>query len=245
MTAKLSVNINKLATLRNARGGQQPNLLEAAIRIQEFGADGITVHPRPDERHIRREDVFALKKVVTKEFNIEGYPSEDFLNLVAEVNPEQVTLVPDPPNVLTSDAGWKVEERFGFLQGAITTLKARTDSRVSIFIDPSDYVGKPVDLLKEVGTDRIELYTHAYAKFFGSSEQSAVLGTYSELADRVSNIGVGVNAGHDLNQENLNAFAEAIPALDEVSIGHALVCEAVYEGLKHTVGNYLRCLRVA
>ncbi|MFM9004043.1 MAG: pyridoxine 5'-phosphate synthase [Flavobacteriales bacterium] len=232
---KLSVNINKIATLRNARGGNTPDVLEAALRIERFGADGITVHPRPDERHIRRRDVYDLKGVLQTEFNIEGYPSDDFLAMVLEVKPHQVTLVPDPPDAITSSAGWDVLTHRSFLTEVTTSLKA-AGIRVSIFLnaDPS-----LVEAAALTGTDRIELYTESYAVGYAINKELAVK-PFVETAKLAHACGMGVNAGHDLSFANLRFFASSVPNLLEVSIGHALVSDALYWGLENTVQLYKR-----
>ncbi len=235
---KLSVNINKIATIRNARGGNIPDVIKAAIDIEHFGGQGITVHPRPDERHIKVADVYELKKVVTTEFNIEGFPSPFFIDLVMKVMPTQVTLVPDPPDVLTSNAGWNTMEHQLFLQQVITLLKSK-GMRVSIFIDPEPQL---MESAKSTGTDRIELYTEAYAKNY-SNDPVAAIKPYLETANVAHQFGLGVNAGHDLNLENLAYFHRIIPYLDEVSIGHALISDALYFGLEKTVGMYLERLK--
>ncbi|MBK9319935.1 MAG: pyridoxine 5'-phosphate synthase [Bacteroidetes bacterium] len=235
---KLSVNINKIATLRNARGGNIPDLVQAAIDIQKFGADGITIHPRPDERHIRYSDVYNLKKVVTTEFNIEGYPSMDFMKLVDDVRPEQVTLVPDPPGVLTSNAGWDMITHQSFLRDVVSFFKS-IDCRVSLFVDPSAGM---VEAAATTGTDRVELYTEAYASGFAEDPSAAIL-PYLEAAQAAHAVGLGLNAGHDLNLENLAYFHRLIPFLLEVSIGHALISDALYFGLEETVRLYKDCLK--
>ena len=235
---KLSVNINKIATLRNARGGQVPDVIKAAVDIERFGADGITVHPRPDERHIRYADVYALKDVVTTEFNIEGYPGEDFLKLVKKVKPHQVTLVPDPPDVLTSNNGWDTINNKDFLKEIISNLKA-DGMRVSIFINPDTEM---IHHAADTGTDRIELYTEMYASHFALNRNDAVR-AYIIAAQAAIDCGIGINAGHDLNLDNLKFFAEQIPGLLEVSIGHALISDALYYGLDNTVNMYKRLLK--
>lgn len=237
-TCKLSVNINKIATLRNARGGSIPDVILAAQRCQEYGAQGITVHPRPDERHITYKDVRELRGVVHTEFNIEGYPSEDFLALAEEVKPEQVTLVPDPPGVLTSNAGWKVSENLDFLKEVISRLKSQ-GMRVSIFMETDK---KEIELASDTGTDRIELYTEDYARTYPTDPETAVR-AYKEAAQLAHQLGMGVNAGHDLDLNNLKNFNEQIPELLEVSIGHALISDALYFGLQNTIQLYLRALR--
>lgn len=234
---KLSVNINKIATLRNARGGNLPDLLKVASDCERFGAQGITVHPRPDERHIRYKDVIDLKKLVTTEFNIEGYPSEKFISLVLQVKPHQVTLVPDPPEAITSNAGWNTLKNLGFLQEVISVFK-KSGIRTSIFIDPVDEM---IRIAAETGTDRVELYTEAYAANFEKDKYSAIK-DYAIAAKTASNCGLGLNAGHDLNLKNLRFFSENIPGLLEVSIGHALICDSIYLGLENTIQLYLRQL---
>lgn len=240
MTPNLSVNINKIATLRNARGENNPDLLQVAIDCQQFGADGITVHPRPDERHVRRADVTALRAVVRKEFNIEGYPSEDFMKLVLAVKPQQVTLVPDAPDAITSSAGWNVEENFDFLTSVIDPLK-KAGIRTSIFVDPDP---AQITLAAKTGADRVELYTKPYADLFPVNRESAVA-PYVVAAKAAHSVGLGVNAGHDLNLQNLGFLAERLPWLSEVSIGHALICEALYLGLEETIKRYKTCLKEA
>ncbi|MCX6305414.1 MAG: pyridoxine 5'-phosphate synthase [Bacteroidetes bacterium] len=234
---KLSVNINKIATLRNARGGDLPNIVKTALDCERFGAQGITVHPRPDERHIRFKDVLDLKPLLTTEFNIEGYPSDAFIDLVLKVLPAQVTLVPDPPGVLTSNAGWDTLQHESFLKEVILRFHA-SGIRTSIFIEPD-----PVMIRQAVktGTDRIELYTEAYAKYFPSGREEAIK-PYVAAAHAAVESGLGINAGHDLNLDNLKYFAERIPGLLEVSIGHALICDALYYGLENTIQLYLRQL---
>ena len=235
---KLSVNINKLATLRNARGGNYPDLLKAAADVQRFGAEGITVHPRPDQRHIRIKDVYGLKPVVYTEFNIEGYPSKEFMELIKEIRPTQATLVPDPPDVLTSNAGWDTKKNKSFLSEKIAELH-ENKLRVSLFVAPDEEV---IRHAKETGADRVELYTENYAKEFPANPEKA-LAPYSKAARSAKEIGIGLNAGHDLNLHNLKYFSENIPELLEVSIGHALICDALYFGLENTVQLYLRQLR--
>jgi pyridoxine 5-phosphate synthase len=230
---KLSVNINKIATLRNARGGRLPDPVQAAVKIQEFGADGITVHPRPDERHIRYHDVFLLREVVHTEFNIEGYPDDRFLELIEAVVPEQVTLVPDPPHVLTSNAGWDVAARMDFLKSVIVRIK-RSGCRVSLFLDP---VPERARLAKEAGADRIELYTESFASGFSDDPEESVR-DYVSTAAAAHSVGLGINAGHDLNLDNLGFLHQRIPFMAEVSIGHALIADALYLGLEETVKRY-------
>lgn len=235
---RLSVNINKVATLRNARGENVPDVVRFAIDCERFGAQGITVHPRPDERHIRRDDVGALRQVVDTEFNIEGYPSEDFIRLVETTLPEQCTLVPDSPDVLTSSAGWDVKANDAFLRDVCSRLKAK-GIRVSVFVaaDPEQ-----IRAAKEVGADRVELYTKPYADNYIRNRQAAVA-PFVRAAEAAREAGLGLNAGHDLNLQNLRFFAESIPWLDEVSIGHAIISDALYMGIEKTIQEYLRCLR--
>ena len=235
---KLSVNINKLATLRNARGGNYPDLLKAAADIQRFGAEGITVHPRPDQRHIRIQDVYGLKPVVYTEFNIEGYPSKEFMELIKEIRPTQATLVPDPPDVLTSNAGWDTKKNKSFLSDRISELH-ESKVRVSLFVAPD---GEVIRYAKEAGADRVELYTENYAKEFPVDPEKAIA-SYLKAARSAKEIGIGLNAGHDLNLHNLKYFSDNIPELLEVSIGHALICDALYFGLENTVQLYLRQLK--
>ena len=236
--ARLSVNINKIATLRNARGGNTPNVIQMAKDIERFGAQGITVHPRPDERHIRRSDVFELKKIIRTEFNIEGYPSPDFISMVCEVEPDQVTLVPDPPDVLTSNAGWDTVKHQDFLKEVISQLKSH-NIRSSIFIECDQ---NKIEFASKTGADRIELYTESYAKNYSSNREKAIEEFVSAAAIATKS-GLGINAGHDLNLENLRYFNECIPELLEVSIGHALISDALYFGMENTIQLYLRCLK--
>ena len=231
---RLSVNINKVATLRNARGHNTPNLVQVAKDIERFGAEGITVHPRPDERHIRYADVRELSPVLTTEFNVEGYPNKVFMDLVKEVKPAQVTLVPDPPGALTSNAGWDTLKNKSLLTEVITEL-GQEGIRTSIF------VGTDLDLIegaKEVGTDRIELYTEPYADLYPMDKQAAVK-PFAQAGILAQDLGLGLNAGHDLSLDNLEYFADNVPALMEVSIGHALISDALYYGLENTVQMYL------
>lgn len=238
---KLSVNINKLATLRNSRGHNNPDLVKAAQDIERFGANGITVHPRPDERHIRYQDVFDLKKIITTEFNIEGNPTEKkFVELVLANRPTQVTLVPDAQGQLTSNHGWNTIEHAAYLKEMIAVFK-NAGIRVSIFVDP---VAELVEAAKATGTDRIELYTEAFAKQFEGGNASAAIAPYIAAANKANENGLGINAGHDLDLNNLTYFAQNIPQLLEVSIGHALICDAIYLGLENTVQLYKRCLAV-
>lgn len=236
--ARLSVNINKIATLRNARGGNMPDVIKAAVDCERFGAQGITVHPRPDERHIRRQDVFDLSPVVKTEFNIEGYPSEDFIQLVTTVKPEQVTLVPDPPHVLTSNAGWDTITHEKFLVEVINEFH-RHGIRTSIFIETD---AKMIERAARTGTDRVELYTESYAKNYPLNKETAVA-PFAEAARVAERVGLGLNAGHDLSLENLKFFAQNIPNLLEVSIGHALICDALYLGLENAIRLYINQLR--
>lgn len=236
---RFSVNINKFATLRNARGGNNPDVIEAAINCERFGAQGITVHPRPDERHIRYDDVLKLKDVVKTEFNIEGYPDDRYLKLIERVKPAQATLVPDGPDVITSNAGWNTIQHKTFLQEIISTLK-KSGARVSIFIDPSPQMAEGA---AAIGADRIELYTEPYAREFKLNKEIAIK-PYIETALTAHRLGLGINAGHDLSLENLHYFAQNMPHLDEVSIGHAVVCDALYLGLENTIQVYLRQLKV-
>jgi pyridoxine 5-phosphate synthase len=237
---RLSVNINKIATLRNARGGSVPDVVRSALDIERFGAEGITVHPRPDERHIRRTDVFELSEVLTTEFNIEGYPSSEFLQLIREVRPAQATLVPDPPDVLTSNAGWDTVSQFDFLTDIIAEIKSY-GVRTSIFIDPDQ---KRIEAAARIGTERIELYTESYASRFLLDKESAVA-PFRNAGKVAQDVGLGLNAGHDLNLDNLSFFAREVPGLLEVSIGHALISDALYFGLQNTVQLYLRELQKA
>ena len=235
---RLSVNINKIATLRNARGGNLPDLIKAAKDIERFGSEGITIHPRPDERHIRYKDVYDLKPVVNTEFNIEGYPNKRFLDLVMDVVPEQVTLVPDPPGVLTSNAGWDTKKNKSFLTEVIERLHEK-GIRTSVFMDTDLAL---IELVAETGTDRIELYTQAYAANYSNDREKAIV-PYILAAEKAVELELGLNAGHDLNMDNLNYFYKNIPGLLEVSIGHALISDALYLGLENTVQLYLRCLK--
>jgi len=234
---KLSVNINKIATLRNARGGSYPNVLDAVINCQNFGADGITVHPRPDERHVTKKDVFEIKPLITTEYNIEGYPSQDFINMVIEVNPDQVTLVPDGPDVITSCAGWDTVKFQSYLKEIISIFKER-NIRTSIFVDPLETM---IEGAKKCGADRIELYTEEYATLYQVNKEEAI-SAYQKAAHMATDLGIEVNAGHDLSLENLKYFAEKIPNLKEVSIGHALISDAIYLGLENTIQMYKRLL---
>ncbi len=234
---KLSVNINKIATLRNARGGNLPDVLKSALDIEDFGAQGITIHPRPDERHIRYSDAYLLKEKISTELNIEGNPIDDFMNMVLEIVPAQATLVPDSPNVLTSNAGWDTKTHKRFLQDTIGKLK-EAGIRTSIFVAADDEI---VFHAKETGTDRIELYTESYAANYAINREEAIA-EFVRAAKVANELNLGLNAGHDLNLENLKYFAEQIPGLLEVSIGHALICDALYLGLENTVMMYRRLL---
>ncbi|MEK6782792.1 MAG: pyridoxine 5'-phosphate synthase [Bacteroidota bacterium] len=235
---RLSVNINKIATLRNARGGNNPDVIKVAMDCERFGAQGITVHPRPDERHIRHSDVMELKKVVTTEFNIEGYPDERYLRLVLAIKPAQATLVPDKPDAITSNAGWDTIKNEALLLEVVKELK-QSGIRVSIFVDP---VTKMVEGARKVGADRVELYTEPYASHFSISKEKAIQ-PYIEAAKVAHEIGLGINAGHDLDLQNLKYLKQSIPLLDEVSIGHALISDALYFGLENTIQLYLRQLQ--
>ena len=234
----LSVNINKIATLRNSRGGNTPNVLEVAINCQKFGAQGITIHPRPDERHIRKQDVFDIKPHITTELNIEGYPSEEFIQLVIAVKANQVTLVPDDATQLTSDHGWDTVKHMSFLKEVIARFKSE-GIRTSLFVDP---VAAIIKGARETGTDRIELYTESFAKLYPVDPLKAVA-PFKESANLAHQLGLGINAGHDLNIKNLRFFSDHVPFLDEVSIGHALIADALYLGLKNTIQEYLSCLK--
>lgn len=234
---QLSVNINKIATLRNARGGNNPDVIVAAINCEKFGAQGITVHPRPDERHITRNDVLSLKPILTTEFNIEGYPDDRYMDLVRSVHPAQATLVPDTPAQLTSNSGWDCIKNRDFLSKIVKELKAE-GIRVSIFVNTD------LDNIKaaaEIGADRIELYTEPYAVGY-STDREAAIAPYLKASEFAHKLGLGINAGHDLSLENLEYFSEKMPYLDEVSIGHALICDALYLGLEETIKRYLNCI---
>ncbi|WP_010423548.1 pyridoxine 5'-phosphate synthase [Anaerophaga thermohalophila] len=234
---KLSVNINKIATLRNSRGGNIPDVLKAAIDVQEFGADGVTVHPRPDERHIKYKDVYEIRPVIKTEFNIEGYPSPKFMELVKSVRPHQVTLVPDPPDAITSNSGWDTITNLSFLQDIIGELK-ECGIRTSIFIDANpDFI---VNAAK-TNTDRVELYTEPYATQFPKDPEKAIA-PFVEAANIANKTGLRINAGHDLNLQNLKFFNERIPFIKEVSIGHALISDALYYGLELTINMYKKLL---
>jgi pyridoxine 5-phosphate synthase len=235
--AKLSVNINKIATLRNARGGNVPDLLRVAADIEKFGAQGITIHPRPDERHIRYKDAYDLKSIVSTEYNIEGNPMDDFTKMVLEIKPTQVTLVPDAVDAITSNAGWDTVKHKNYLKEMISEFK-RSGIRTSIFVDPTL---KMIEGAAETGTDRIELYTEEFAKQYSLGNKEAIK-PYMECAILANKLGLGINAGHDLSLENIKFFKENIPNLLEVSIGHALICEALYDGLENVISGYLKKL---
>lgn len=235
---KLSVNINKVATLRNARGGNNPDVVRVALDCEKFGAQGITVHPRPDERHIRHQDVFDLRPRLSTEFNIEGNPSDDFCSLVLKAKPDQVTLVPDAPDQLTSNHGWNTIKHEAFLCDVVGRFKA-AGIRVSIFIDAQPVLA---DYAKKVGADRVELYTEPYAANYAANREEAIA-PFVQTAIHCREIGLGLNAGHDLSLQNLAYFHQQIPWVDEVSIGHALICDALYLGLRETISEYLACLK--
>ena len=234
----LSVNINKVATIRNARGGNMPDILKVAQDCENFGAQGITVHPRPDERHIKYSDVYALKPLIRTEFNIEGYPCNNFIDLVLKVKPTQVTLVPDAPDAVTSNAGWDVKANFDLLSELVDTFTAQ-GIRTSIFVG-TDLAN--IELAAKTGTDRIELYTEPYATDYPVNKEEAIA-PFVAAAQLAKNLGMGVNAGHDLSLENLAWFSQNIPWLEEVSIGHALICDALYHGLQETISLYKACLQ--
>ncbi|MDD3160493.1 MAG: pyridoxine 5'-phosphate synthase [Bacteroidales bacterium] len=230
---KLSVNINKIATLRNARGGNNPDVTQVALDCIEFGANGITVHPRPDQRHIRYSDVREIKAAITKELNIEGYPSAEFMDLVLEVCPAQVTLVPDAPDAITSNAGWDTKKHNLFLTDVIHDLR-EAGIRASVFVDANPIM---VEYAVKAGTDRVELYTEPYARLFAEDREKAI-NPFLIAAMTAKQMGIGLNAGHDLSLENLNYIYQNIPWLDEVSIGHALICDSIYLGLQETIKKY-------
>jgi len=235
---RLSVNINKIATIRNARGGNNPDVVKVALDCERFGADGITVHPRPDERHIRRQDVYDLKKVLTTEFNIEGYPAPAFLELVCQIKPAQVTLVPDSPDQITSNHGWDTLKNQDFLTDIVSELK-RNGIRASVFVDPDPMM---VELAAKAGADRVELYTEPYATNYVKFDPETAVKPFVTAARKARECGMGLNAGHDLSLVNLRFLKEQIPWLDEVSIGHALVCDALYLGLEKTISEYKKCI---
>lgn len=234
---KLSVNINKIATLRNARGANNPDVVKVALDCERFGAQGITVHPRPDERHIKTSDVYELKKVISTEFNIEGYPDQRYMQLVKDTRPAQATLVPDPPHAITSNNGWDTEKNLEQLKDIVAELKS-FGARVSIFLNPDV---KMVEYAQQTGTDRIELYTEPYASGYHLNKEAAIK-DYVAAAQRATALGLGLNAGHDLDLHNLQFLVKTIPAIAEVSIGHALICDALYYGLENTIQLYLRQL---
>lgn len=234
---RLSVNINKIATIRNARGGNNPNVVQVALDCQRFGAQGITVHPRPDERHITTSDVYDLGKIITTEFNIEGYPDERYMKMVREIKPQQATLVPDPPAAITSNAGWDTKKYQPFLKDIVAELQSY-GVRVSIFVDPSVEM---VAYAKETNTDRIEFYTESYAASYHQNKVAAVH-PFIVAAQEAVKLGLGVNAGHDLDLQNLKYLVSQVPQIVEVSIGHALICDALYLGLENTIQMYLRQL---
>lgn len=234
----LSVNINKIATLRNARGENRPSVEDVAVDCEKFGANGITVHPRPDERHIKRADVFRLRPLIRTEFNIEGYPSPEFIDLVLKARPAQVTLVPDAPDALTSSAGWDVAANLEFLTNVVETFKD-AGIRTSIFVNP---VPEIIAAAARTGADRVELYTKPYADMYPTSPEKAVE-PYIAASDAAHRLGLGVNAGHDLDLDNLTYFRRSVPYLNEVSIGHALICDALYLGLEETIRRYKAALK--
>ena len=235
---RLSVNVNKIATLRNARGGDNPNLVQVVKDCEKYGAEGITVHPRNDERHVTMKDVYDIASIVKTDFNIEGYPDKRFLKIINDIVPDQVTLVPDPPEVLTSNIGWRKSDLDVDLKGIINDIK-KLGSKVVIFIDPDVEM---IDYAKEIGSDRIELYTGTYAKEYLKNREVSVI-DYVNSSNYAKEIGIEVNAGHDLDLNNLRYLKQSIPHIYEVSIGHALVCDAIYLGLENTIKSYLNCLR--
>ena len=235
---RLSVNVNKIATLRNARGGDNPNLVQVVKDCEKYGAEGITVHPRNDERHVTMKDVYDIASIVKTDFNIEGYPDKRFLKIINDIVPDQVTLVPDPPEVLTSNIGWRKSDLDVDLRGIINDIK-KLGSKVVIFIDPDIEM---IDYAKEIGSDRIELYTGTYAKEYLKNREVSVI-DYVNASNYAKEIGIEVNAGHDLDLNNLRYLKQSIPHIYEVSIGHALVCDAIYLGLENTIKSYLNCLR--
>lgn len=234
---KLSVNVNKVATLRNSRGKNNPDVLQVSLDLIKFGAQGITVHPRPDERHIRKTDVFALKKAISVELNVEGYPSDDFMKMIEEVRPAQCTLVPDPPEAITSNAGWNISANEKQLENVLASLK-KWGMRSSVFVDPGTS-DRDFAILEKLGCDRVELYTEDYADAFGTPLQEKVTAEYKDTAHRARAAGLLINAGHDLNLKNLNNLVKEIPIIAEVSIGHALVADALYLGFHETIQRYL------
>mgnify|MGYP000208962832 FL=1 len=235
---RLSVNINKISTLRNARGGQMPNVVQFAIDCERFGAQGITVHPRPDQRHITTQDTYDLAKVVSTEYNIEGYPDQRYLTLISDIRPAQATLVPDGPDVLTSNAGWDTEKHQSFLSETLKEISCK-GVRTSLFVEPNKHW---IELAKKAGADRIELYTGPYAEAFGNDPVAAIK-QYIEAIEFAVSIGLEINAGHDLSQENVRYFKQSVCQLDEVSIGHALISDALYLGIENTIQRYLHLLR--
>ncbi len=237
----LSINVNKVATLRNSRGKNLPDVVRTALDLVEMGAHGITVHPRPDGRHIRRQDVYDLKEVLKVELNVEGYPSSDFLQMIEEVRPAQVTLVPDPPEALTSNAGWVTRGTESILRPALERI-TRVGARSSVFVDPETAGLEDLRTFKAWGADRIELYTEQYAEDFGTDLQTKTLGNYQQAARSARQVGLGVNAGHDLNLRNLATFSKGIPELLEVSIGHAFICDSLYLGYHESLNRYLKAL---
>ncbi|MCH2535090.1 MAG: pyridoxine 5'-phosphate synthase [Bdellovibrionales bacterium] len=246
---KLSVNVNKIATLRNARGGNMPNLIQVCKDIISYGAQGITVHPRPDERHIKKQDVYDINDLLQSlpeaervEFNIEGYPSQDYIQMIKDITPEQCTLVPDPPDVITSNAGWKAYDNKDILTEVVNKIKPHT-KRVSVFIDPYDFSEQDLQTLVEIGVDRIELYTEKYAQDFNTKDIEPTIKVYKKAAVLASRKSIEINAGHDLNLKNINYLVSEIPEIKEVSIGHALICESLYDGLKPVIQNYLKELK--
>ena len=236
--AKLSVNINKIATLRNARGGNLPNVKQFAIDCQAFGADGITIHPRPDERHITMADCFEIAETIVTEYNIEGFPDERYLSIIKEIKPTQATLVPDPPGVLTSNAGWDVSNQYETLKKHIETIKA-WGVRVSVFVEPKE---EDIERIAQLGADRIELYTGPYAEGYPLGDKSKEILPYQKACEKALACGLGINAGHDLNLDNLAFFNHSLRQLDEVSIGHALLSDALYYGIENAIMLYKRCL---
>ena len=236
--AKLSVNINKIATLRNARGGNLPNVKQFAIDCQAFGADGITIHPRPDERHITMADCFEIAETIVTEYNIEGFPDERYLSIIKEIKPTQATLVPDPPGVLTSNAGWDVSTQYETLKKHIETIKA-WGVRVSVFVEPKE---EDIERIAQLGADRIELYTGPYAEGYRLGDKSKEILPYQKACEKALTCGLGINAGHDLNLDNLAFFNNSLRQLDEVSIGHALLSDALYYGIENAIMLYKRCL---
>lgn len=252
-TNKLSVNLNKIATLRNARGGDLPSVLFFGDLVLREGAHGLTVHPRPDERHIRKSDVYDLSQLVSKwnqlhktsiEFNIEGYPSEDFLEMIEKIRPNQATLVPDPPDVITSNAGWDLSGQKSFLKD-VTRKIQKQGVRVSLFVDPHTWTSDHKVALSEIKPERCELYTESYAKAFNSGEQKSISALYKSVGTEILGLGIELNAGHDLNQQNLGHLIDTLPQIKEVSIGHALISEALIDGMAPTIKSYLRILQSA